>query len=143
MEEDKLSLTKAISIAQSYKTAEKDATKLLPQDANSQPVYRIQPAPATGAPRKKCYRCAKAGHWPSACRFKKERCHNCNKVGHIKRACTAPPKSTPVRNVQLVSESDTTNTNSITAVGHEYPLFTLTASQTPPLTLSVCFYEIA
>ena len=33
--EDKLSLTKAISIAQSYKTAEKDATELLPQDANS------------------------------------------------------------------------------------------------------------
>ena len=58
----KLSLSKAISIAQSYETAEKDATKLLPQDGNSQPVYRVQPAPATGAPRKKCYRCAKAGH---------------------------------------------------------------------------------
>ena len=33
-EGDKLSLTKAISIAQSYKTAEKDGTELLPQDAN-------------------------------------------------------------------------------------------------------------
>ena len=93
-EGDKLLLTKAILIAQSHETAEKDATKLLPQDANSQPIYRVQPAPATGAPRKKCYRCAKVGHWQSACRFKKERCHNCNKVGHIKRACTAPPKST-------------------------------------------------
>ena len=51
-EGDKLSLTKAISIAQSYKMAEKDATELLPQDANSQPVYRAQPAPATGAPKK-------------------------------------------------------------------------------------------
>ena len=119
-EGDKLSLTKAISIAQSYKTTEKDTTELLKQvTANSQPVYRVQPAPATGAPRKKCYRCAKAGHSPSACRFKKERCHNCNKVGHIKHACTAPPKSTPVRNVQLVCESDTTNTNSTIAVGHE------------------------
>ena len=71
-EGDKLSLTKAISIAQSYEMAEKHATELLPQDADSQPVYRVQPAPATGAPRKKCYRCAKAGYWPSACRFKKE-----------------------------------------------------------------------
>ena len=115
-------MTKAISIVQSYKTAEKDTTELLPQDANSQPVYRVQPAPATGAPSKKCYR---------------ECCHNCTKVGHIKRACTAPPKSTPVRNVQLVSESDTTNTNSTTAVGHEYPLFTLTASQTPPVVIPV------
>ena len=136
-EGDKLLLTKAISIAQSYKTAEKDATELLPQGANSQPVYRVQPAPTTGAPSKKCYRCAKAGHWQSACHFKKERCHSCNKVGHIKRACTAPPKSTPVRNVQLVSESDTTNTNCTTAVGHEYPLFTLAASQTLPIVIPV------
>ena len=136
-EGDKLSLTKAILIAQSYETAEKDATELLPQDANTQPVYRVQPAPTTGAHRKKCYRCAKAGHWPSACRFKNERCHNCNKVGHIKCACSAPPKSTPVGNVQLVSESDITNINSTTGVAHEYPLFTLTASQTPPIVIPV------
>ena len=30
-----------------------------------------------------------------------------------------------------MSESDTTNTNSTIAVGYEYSLFTLTASQTP------------
>ena len=30
-----------------------------------------------------------------------------------------------------MSESDTINTNSTTAVGHDYPLFTLIASQTP------------
>ena len=52
-------------------------------------------------------------------------------------ACTAPPKSTFVRNVQLVSESDTTNTNSTIAVGHEYSLFTLTASQAPPIVIPV------
>ena len=34
-------------------------------------------------------------------------------------------------------ESDTTNTNSTTAVGHEYPLFTVTASQTPPIVIPV------
>ena len=51
-EGDKLSISKAISIAQSYETAEKDATELLPQDANPQPVYRVHPVPATGAPSK-------------------------------------------------------------------------------------------
>ena len=45
-------MTKAISIAQFYETAGRDTTKLLPQDADSQPVYRVQSAQATGAPRK-------------------------------------------------------------------------------------------
>ena len=59
-EGDKLSLTKAILIAQSYEMAEKDATELLPQDANSQTVYRVQPAPAPGAPRKKVLQMCKS-----------------------------------------------------------------------------------
>ena len=36
-----------------------------------------------------------------------------------------------------MSESDTTNPNSITVVGHEYPLITFTASQTPPIVIPV------
>ena len=36
-----------------------------------------------------------------------------------------------------MSESDITNTNSTTGVGHEYPLFTLTASQTLPIVIPV------
>ena len=73
MEGDKLTLAKTMSIAQSYETAEKDATELLP--AVPQPVQRVQP-PAAQVHNKKCYRCARPGHFPSACRFKKERCHN-------------------------------------------------------------------
>ena len=36
-----------------------------------------------------------------------------------------------------MSECDTTNTNSTTAVGHEYPVFILIASQTPPIVIPV------
>ena len=126
MEGDKL--TKAMSIAQSYETAEKDVTELLPKETVPQPVHRVQPA-AAPVHNKKCYRCARPGHFPSACCFKKERCHSCNKIGHVKRACTANPKSTHVRNVQLVSQKST-------AAEQEYPLFTLTA-HTTPITVSV------
>ena len=129
-EGDKLTLDKAITIAQSYETAEKDATELLPNETVSQPVHRVQSAVAQ-AHNKKCYRCARPGHWPGACRFKKERCHKCNKIGHIKRACTTVNhRSTPARNVQHVSQMDST-------AEREYPLFTLSASHTPPITISV------
>ena len=55
---------------------------------------------------------------------------NAATIGHIKRACSANPKSTPVRNVQLVSQKSTT-------AEQEYPLFTLTTSHTIPITISV------
>ena len=129
-EGDKLTLDKAITIAQSYETAQKDATELLPHETVPQPVHRVQPAGAQ-AHNKKCYRCARPGHLPSACHFKKERCHKCNKVGHIKRACTSVnSRSIPTRNVQHVSPMDST-------AEHEYPLFTLSTSHTPPITISV------
>ena len=44
------------------------------------------------------------------------------------------PRSTPVSNVRHVSEMDTT-------AEHEYPLFTLSTSHTPPLTISVKINE--
>ena len=95
---DKLTLDKAIRIAQCYETAQKDATEFLPNETVPQPVHRIQPALAahSQAHNKKSYRCARPGHLPSACCFKKKRCHKCHKIGHIKRACTTVnPRSTP------------------------------------------------
>ena len=128
MEGDILTLAKAMSIAQAYETTEKDVTKLLPKETIAQPVQRVQPAAQVH--NKKCCRCVRPGHFPSACHFKKERSHNCNKIGYIKQACTANPKSTPVRNVQLVSQKSTT-------AEQEYPLFTLIASHTTPITVTV------
>ena len=102
-EGDKLTLAKVITIAQSYETAQKDATEFLPNETAPQPVHRVQPAVATQVHNKKCYRCARPGHLPSACRFKKECCHKCNKIDHIKRACTTVNPRSIVFEVQSLT----------------------------------------
>ena len=48
-EGDKLTLDKAIKIVQSYKTAQKDATELLPNETVPQPVYTQSPASISGS----------------------------------------------------------------------------------------------
>ena len=131
-EGDKLTLDKAITITQPYETAEKDVAELLLHETVPQPVHRVQPAGAQ-AHNKKCCRCTRPGHFPSTCRFKKERCHKCNKVGHIKQVCTSVnSRNTPAKNVQHVHVSPMDST-----AEHEYPLFTLSTSHTPPITISV------
>ena len=42
----------------------------------------------------KCHRCGKAGHQPSACRYKGAKCHLCQKVGHLARACRTKKRDT-------------------------------------------------
>ena len=132
-EGDKLTLTKAISLAQSYETAVQDAASLLPKDVASQPVHRVQLSAQAYNRSKICYRCARTGHSPSACRFKKEHCHACNKIGHIKQACKATSTSgkAPVKAVQLVTQI----TNG--AAESEYPLFTVKTSNVAPIMISV------
>ena len=125
-EGDKLTLAKALSLAQAYETAVKDATTLLPDSA--QQIHRVNPAAAGQTPKKKlCYRCTGTGHSPGSCRFRKERCHNCHKVGHIKKACK---QGGATRNVQFVDQTEPPTKN-------EYPLFTLTVSQSTPIAVSV------
>ena len=36
---------------------------------------------------KVCYRCGKAGHQPSSCRFRAVKCYKCGKFGHISSVC--------------------------------------------------------
>ena len=119
-----------MSLAQAYETAVKDATTLLPSDASPQQIHRVQSA-AKAQSKKPCYRCTRTGHSPGACRFRKERCHNCSKIGHIKKACRQADKvGVPSRNVQFMDQTETPTKN-------EYPLFTLTVSQTTPIVVPV------
>ena len=87
-EGDKLTLTKALTLAQSYENTVKDATTLVPNDASSQQIHRVQSTtqPQRAQSKKPCYRCTRTGHSTSACKFRKECCHNCKKIGHIKKA---------------------------------------------------------
>ena len=137
-EGDKLSLTKAISIAQSYEMSEKDATELLTQDANSQPYtessqHKLQEHRGKSAT---VVQKQDTGQVPVILRK--------NAVTIVIRLTISNVFVQHVQRAHLsgmyncmVSESDITNTNSTTAVGHEYPLFTLTASQTPPVVILV------
>ena len=105
-----MTLTKALTLAQSYETAVKDATTLIPNSASSQQIHRVQPTiKAQRAQSKKpCYRCTRTGYSPSACKFRKEHCHNCNKIAHIKKACTSRQqvKGVASRGVQYVDQTE-------------------------------------
>ena len=121
-ESDKLSFAKALSLAQSYETAVRDATVLLPVEQT--PVHKVQPVSSHKKPtissqqtKKPCYRCGKTGHLPSTCRFKSECCHFCKKIGHIKRVCKANPDS-GLNLIQTVPQP-----------GQEYSLFTLSGPE--------------
>ena len=125
-EGEKLTLAKALSLAQSYEAAVKDAATLLPDD--TQQIHRVTDAAAGRTHSKKpCYRCTGIGHSPGSCRFRKERCHNCHKIGHIKKACK---QGLPTRNVQYVDQTEPPTKN-------EYPLFTISVSQSTPIVVSV------
>ena len=97
IEGDKLMLI----ISQSYETVQKMQLNSFCRMRlyHSIRIHKVQAAVAPQSHSKKCYRCARPGHLPSACCFKKERCHKCNKIGHIKRACTTVNlRSSPANN---------------------------------------------
>jgi len=135
-EGDKLTLTKAVTLAQSYESAVRDATVLLPS-GESQQVHTVSPKGQNKDPTgKPCYRCARTGHSPAVCRFRKERCHSCNKVGHIKRACKSGRSQLdkhPPRKVRFVEESKQSAGSTQTT---EYGLFAVSTG-TPPITVDL------
>ena len=66
---DKLTLAKAMTLAQAIETATKDAQLIQPQ---STPIQTVQDnSPQQGDPLKKlCYHCTKLGHLPAKCHLK-------------------------------------------------------------------------
>ena len=84
-QEDKLTLIKAIELAQNLETASKDAQMKGPEHAptGSNPVHKVVSPPQKEA----CYRCGLTNHKANDCRLKEATCHGCGKKGHIKRAC--------------------------------------------------------
>ena len=128
--QDKLTLAKAMTLAQANETATKDAQLMQPQSA---PIQTVQDnPPQQGDPWKKpCYRCANLGHSPANCGFKTAKCHNCYKVGHLKKTCTAGMNAKDVRQVTEDSPPLSVSESS------EYTLFTLNSSSSIPIQVSV------
>ena len=91
-----LTLTKALSLAQSMEIAQKDLKEIHPTRAE---VKTLQESAHYVSSRRQlnCHRCLGAGHSPGACRFKSAKCNKCHKTGHITKACLTTDVSKQTR----------------------------------------------
>ena len=90
--ESKLTLAKALEIAQGMEAAAKEAQQLTSEI--SPPADSINFENRRHVERKnqrheqtRCWRCNGQNHGASECRFRTEKCQKCEGVGHIARAC--------------------------------------------------------
>ena len=90
--ESKLTLAKALEIAQGMEAAAKQPQQLTSEI--STPVDSIKFQNRRHVERKnqryeqtRCWRCNGQNHRASECRFRTEKCRKCDGVGHIARAC--------------------------------------------------------
>ena len=87
--EHALTYTKALEIAKGMEAADSNTISLKIREP---PINKVLHPTLQGTGRKTCYRCGKAGHLPSECRFKDAHCHACGKKGHIASVCRAVPQ---------------------------------------------------
>ena len=85
--EGDVTLAKAIEIALSMETAQRDAQAFqpsLPGLAVGELSKRTKNPNALSSP---CYRCGRAGHVARECGCRSAICHKCGKLGHLARVC--------------------------------------------------------
>ena len=91
--EASLTLAKAIEIAQSTESAERNALQL--KGGAAAKVMLIDPQRSKKVEKKGvCGRCGNKGHKSSECRYKDAKCHKCHKVGHLAKVCRSRNTST-------------------------------------------------
>jgi len=85
--ESKLTLTKAIEIAQSLEAAEQNSQQI---KEPLQDILKITRKRATNYKQSQsggCYRCGGTNHAARDCRYKESQCHKCKKKGHLAKVC--------------------------------------------------------
>ncbi|XP_030580469.1 uncharacterized protein K02A2.6-like [Archocentrus centrarchus] len=90
LSETDLTFDKALSIAVSLETINKNAQDLRTSGATAKcfSVTRgLQEARTFKGESRECYRCKGTNHTAANCKYKQEKCYVCGKVGHITRAC--------------------------------------------------------
>ena len=142
-----LMLQEAIETALSMETAEKDSKALQgSKDSNIRQVSKI-PAQTNWRQSRPCYRCGKANHHPSKCRFIGATCRTCGKTGHIAAVCntgkgnkanpTKPPNQTTPSQRSKSTRAHYMETEEVSN-SDELHLFAIgTSSKPKPLTCEV------
>jgi len=95
--EDDLQWTRAVELAISMETADRDSSELnRPKNGNGDvhQFERRRPPQVKSAATAKCYRCNATTHSSDDCWAKTVECRKCQKVGHIEKACKSGQKST-------------------------------------------------
>ncbi len=95
LSEADLTFDKAMSIAVSLETANKNAQDLQTSGATAK-CFSMTKGPRETRTFKgesrECYRCNGTRHTAADCKYKQEKCHACGKVGHLARACRSKAK---------------------------------------------------
>ena len=125
--ESKLTLKRALEIAQNLETASQNAQALQGQPPVQPETVTHDIGKLTGTQTCFCY--GKGSHPPAKCKFKEAKCHQCGKVGHSKPVWHSRPVDKAVhlpairRNIHCVQDDmDTEPTK-------EYTLFNLTTNK--------------
>ena len=133
-----LTLTKAVSIAQSMEAAESEAHTLR---SEKMAVHKLESEKSsrtivTLLPKKACHRCGKNNHSADNCFYKEAICNKCKKKGHLAKVCrSANPHSgqqsqeKSVRRTQWVERSPTPD--------DELPLYCLGSHSSKPIIAEV------
>lgn len=85
LSEKDLTLDKALTLAVSMETADKDALELQKKALDSG-IHKMS-INDSRKQEQKCYRCGKTSHDPNDCWFKDKTCRKCNRPRHKERVC--------------------------------------------------------
>ncbi|MEE4247260.1 MAG: RNase H-like domain-containing protein, partial [Kangiellaceae bacterium] len=140
LSESKLTLQKALKVAQSVEAAVKGCITVAgPSDSANGAVLAVRvEKPLSGSSKsgRRCFRCLSTNHVSSKCPFANKSCFKCSKIGHTANACRS--KSAATANVEQVvttgEEADEESCHSL------YHLQSQTA-KVPPLVIPLLLNE--
>ena len=126
LSESQLTLKRAVEIALSVETAEKD-THLLEGASHSQQIHKVKVDEGKQQQFWKlpCSRCGSSDHYRNQCKFGEAICHYCKKKGHLKRVCRARLRRVESSSGKVKAIQEKSSSASSSEGESEYHLYTV------------------